>query len=560
MPNRVVLGLLAAAAAAAADDGTRPYFEWPYPDRRNDNRQGRVYLDPSTQNIPRAAAHRGFRPPSPRIPEVFDLFLGFPSYRDSVRCGYTLWTAYARAAHPDRVHAGVIDQIVDGEDTGCLEEYCKLAHATWPTETCKHRELIQLTVLDARKSTGPVPIRARMQQFIQDEEFCLTVDAHMQFLPNWDIELVKDWARADNEMAVLSTYPPGYDKIGPNLTVPAADNAHLCVFGGHEDHTEMPWFSRQVIHRAEVPQMAPFWGGCLSFNKCHAEKRAPVDPRLPWVFIGEEYVRAMQLWTQGYDIYSPSRHGMVIFHNETKGDGAMKGNFWANAGNFPNQYTESSQSYTRLKMVLGFPMDKASVADVTDLNVYYPRKVRSLDAFLNFTGLSNVDVQRDRWQCEQMHWVPYDVPELVEDILPGYSMRQSASLANASTGDVGHVVQDAVAAANANLVATEHEILRLVQANAALLRQADNGAKAERDDKLLAAWKDAEANLAARDAKQAEATAALLEDVRIQLVHLKESTNGNRGIAVMAEYKEIVLLQAFVVVAAIVYCVWRSKN
>ncbi|KAF0714072.1 hypothetical protein As57867_004048, partial [Aphanomyces stellatus] len=180
-------------------------FVWPDTGYRNDFKTGRVFLDPLSQNTPLAPDHHGLRPPTPRIPDVFDLFLGLPAYRDGRRCGYTLFTAYSLATHPYRVHAGVVDQTQD-DDVKCLDEYCRLANEEWPDVTCKYKELIRVDARDSRKSDGPISVRAGMQKLIQDEEFCLTTDAHMQFLPHWDTELLIDWNRTQNEMAVLSTY------------------------------------------------------------------------------------------------------------------------------------------------------------------------------------------------------------------------------------------------------------------------------------------------------------------------------------------------------------------
>jgi hypothetical protein len=67
-----------------------------------------------------------------------------------------------------------------------------------------------------------------------------------------------------------------------------------------------------------MPQMSAFWGAGLSFSKCHAEKRVLIDSHTLWMFDGEEFLRASHLWTFGYDMYSPSRVGCVIYHNYTK--------------------------------------------------------------------------------------------------------------------------------------------------------------------------------------------------------------------------------------------------
>ncbi len=39
----------------------------------------------------------------------------------------------------------------------------------------------------------------------------MAIDAYSKFLADWDIILVEEWKRTNNEMAVLTTYPMGYD-------------------------------------------------------------------------------------------------------------------------------------------------------------------------------------------------------------------------------------------------------------------------------------------------------------------------------------------------------------
>ena len=46
------------------------------------------------------------------------------------------------------------------------------------------------------------------QQLVKEEEFCLQVDSHSTFAPNWDTMVLQDWGLTRNEYAILSTRPP----------------------------------------------------------------------------------------------------------------------------------------------------------------------------------------------------------------------------------------------------------------------------------------------------------------------------------------------------------------
>ncbi|KAF0718056.1 Aste57867_1934 [Aphanomyces stellatus] len=381
-------------------------------------------LDPLTQNIPIDEADKDLRPPPPRVPEVFDIFIGIASYRDGPRCGFTLFTIFTRAKHPHRIKIGLVDQTQD-DDAICVDEYCKLVEEAGWTE-CKYKDQIRVDARDSKTSKGPTVARWQQQQLIRDEEFCLEIDAHSQFLPDWDVAIVDEWKRTENEMAVLTTYPLDYQFIGHGLARSDYVASHLCYYLKRRKVTEIPIIAGMLlVEGSEFPQMAPLWGGCLSFSKCHAERRAQNDKHMNWVFWGEEYLRSMQLWTRGYDLYSPSRHGHVVFHNWSD-DKGMKKRFWDNVTQVMTQEQhdkEEQLAYNRLRMVLKLPLKDNVGVDADEIDMYHSGHVRSVDQFLTFSGISKLDPTLDRPRCEQLHWVPYDVPEIIEELLPGWTMR-----------------------------------------------------------------------------------------------------------------------------------------
>ncbi|KAF0718063.1 Aste57867_1941 [Aphanomyces stellatus] len=142
-----------------------------------------------------------------------------------------------------------------------------------------------------------------------------------------------------------------------------------------------------------------------------------------WVFWGEEYLRSMQLWTRGYDLYSPSRHGHVVFHNWSD-DKGMKKRFSDNVTQMVTQEQHDKEvelAFNRLRLVLGLPF--YGDVDALEIATYHGGHVRSVEQFLAFSGISNVDPTLDRARCEQLHWVPFAIPEIVEALLPGWTMR-----------------------------------------------------------------------------------------------------------------------------------------
>ncbi len=59
--------------------------------------------------------------------------------------------------------------------------------------------------------------RYQQQSLMKNEEFCMQVDAHTDFVKDWDEEVTTMWASVDNEYAVLSSALPDVSVLGKNL-------------------------------------------------------------------------------------------------------------------------------------------------------------------------------------------------------------------------------------------------------------------------------------------------------------------------------------------------------
>lgn len=59
---------------------------------------------------------------------------------------------------------------------------------------------------------------------------------------------------------------------------------------------------------------APFIGAGFFFAHSSFLADVPFDPYVPWVFMGEEILESLRMWTWGYDIYSPTRNVLSHFY------------------------------------------------------------------------------------------------------------------------------------------------------------------------------------------------------------------------------------------------------
>ncbi|RHY91287.1 hypothetical protein DYB37_010232 [Aphanomyces astaci] len=329
-----------------------------------------VSVSPFEQHIPLDGGSD--RPPPPRVPTTSTVFVGLSSFRDGSRCGYTIFTGLQRATYPSRVHFGVVDQLDDGDES-CLDAYCKLARDAWPDHRdCRYKKQITVDTRQASTSRGPSVARHYQQALVGDQDFCLQLDAHSIFTRDWDSRLVQEWGRANNEMAVLTTYlhaySPSYvDEMGTNID--PGQYPHLCttVRGGNKCVRNE---GASMLLGAEQPQLSALWGAGLSFSKCHAETRVRIDPHTLWMFDGEEFLRASHLWTHtvGLSVFGP--------------------------------------------------------VDEEDLNLYQYGPVRSFEQYLAFAGIDLATDTPDRGSCKQLRWQPYQDATVIEELLPGWTMRQ----------------------------------------------------------------------------------------------------------------------------------------
>jgi hypothetical protein len=156
-----------------------------------------------------------------------EIFVGISEYRDK-RCGLTLQNLFKKAKFPNRLRLGVVQQTHTEDDHfDCVKDYCALMGSrgsNWQ-RTCPHFDQIKTIVFAYLDSRGPMYARYQQQSMIQNEEFCMQIDAHTDMVSNWDAEVMGMWGSIGNEYAVLSTRLPDVDTLNNphNSDVP-----HLC--------------------------------------------------------------------------------------------------------------------------------------------------------------------------------------------------------------------------------------------------------------------------------------------------------------------------------------------
>lgn len=328
------------------------------------------------------------------------------AYRDPL-CGNTLYELFSNAKYPDRISASVAQQN-DPTDPLCLEAYCKLDPA------CR-REQVTIISVPLENARGVMPARFHQLLGIRKEEFCLQIDAHSVFEDDWDIIALEDWFSIGNEMAVMTTYPNrAKDKhrqhFSPARCSTKFSHAGQLVHGGNSAHNVKP---------GATPFLVPFFGAGIAFSKCHANLNVPYDPYMSFLFGGEEFNRAVRLFTWGYDMYAPKRNFVYHYYDDDLKDDAVykpsDTNFKKrDRGFFSDKNHLGEQTTLRWRKVLGLPIKHGIKEALTvDLDLFGLGSRRTLQQYLDFAGVDLLKSEETS-RCNRlgrMKWVAYDYPE-----------------------------------------------------------------------------------------------------------------------------------------------------
>jgi len=349
-------------------------------------------------------------PPEPYLKgsrEEQTIIILLAAFRDPL-CGNTLHEAFKYASYPDRIHAAVVQQNKP-QDLDCLENYCELA----ALEGVKCRkEQVRIMRVPLENARGVMPARFRQNLLLQGHEFCLQIDAHSAFENKWDKIAIEDWLLTRNEMAVITTYPNRVkdrhdQRYSPNRCSTKFSSDNEVVHGGNSALNTAP---------GSIPHLVPFFGAGTSFSKCHANINVPYDPYMSHLFGGEEFNRAVRLFTSGYDMYGPKRNFVYHYYDsDEKPEQGLKPRHREFVMNMhaENKRIVSSQTTARWRTVLGLALSeknpRLSEFAATDFNLFGLGTRRTLEQYEAFSGV-NLKQSTTKDKCRElgtMKWVPF---------------------------------------------------------------------------------------------------------------------------------------------------------
>jgi len=269
---------------------------------------------------------------------------------------------------------------------------------------CGPAKQIRMYRMDNSEAKGPAYARARQPLLLTSgdglEDFCMQIDAHTVWTKGWDKNVIEQWAKTENDYAVLSTYPTNAAEIGPDGDPTNTNNhwemPHLC-----NAQIERPGIVRNDIAGAAAgltkPALSKLWGAGLSFSRCHAERDVPADPALTHIFSGEEFSRGARLWTNGYDLYTLMRPVVGTWYGGEKGG----------LGGWHTDSSEASAAVKHLATLLSTTAADRSDQDSESLRGYDIGGRRSLQQYIDFTGVDTINGAVHPVKCVTEKWTAW---------------------------------------------------------------------------------------------------------------------------------------------------------
>jgi len=339
---------------------------------------------------PEQAATIGSFHPESGLPTFY---VSVASYRDP-ECQPTVEDMFLRAEHPERLRVAVVEQRVQGEDDEFIPFCGKPLRpcSEDPDQTmCKYSNQIDVFVVPAILSIGPVFARHIANRMYRGEYFAMQVDSHVRFIHHWDSDLISQWESAKNEMAIITTYlsditdsidPVTFENKHPNRPIMCKTDYEGKGKLKHLRHGQQPE-GIPGIHGE--PTLHPFWAAGFSFARGHFVVQVPYDQYEPMVFQGEEIFIGLRGWSYGYDYYtaetSVAFHMYAIKKNKDKRKNIKL--FWENSNLYPGS---AVQGMKRLNGIIGTgdPGDKFYNASAKE---YGLGNVRPKEQFYKLYGI-----------------------------------------------------------------------------------------------------------------------------------------------------------------------------
>lgn len=299
------------------------------------------------------------------------IFIQIASYRDPLLIS-TIQSAIHKAKYPDRVSFGICLQDANKEIFGKVKKIPR----------------VRAKFFDYHESQGIGWARSTAQGLCDNEEYALQIDSHMQFVPNWDVDVINSIRLCPSSKPLFSEFCPDWYKYWVPIKLSSGKmdwkaetkqktleekdkESPVTIAANYFDSKAHPYY----LH------ITPSWNKATSNPLQHAFicahfifgsndffRQVPIDPKMGYFY--EENAITLRAWTNNWDIYVP--HKIVIRHTWNRNYS------WDDASYkvFENDRKISSKRFARL-LGIGDPLKQFKLGND-----------RTLEQYFNFSGVN----------------------------------------------------------------------------------------------------------------------------------------------------------------------------
>jgi hypothetical protein len=316
------------------------------------------------RTIEQAEEYFNFKFKRPEKPNT--IFVAIASYLD-YEIKYTILDCINKAKHPENLHFSVCLQYDENEETNesCIDDLIKKYN-------------IKVVKYHHTQSEGGCWARNQAQLAYNDEKYSLQIDSHTRLLQNWDEIAISDYEKLkqNGNKPLLSFLPPSYfrkDELGIdyNFThIEEPDKIHIPKFN-HITAEYWPHhdgYSNEIRTNGDNLSVKILYGGFV-FGDGNWVKNIIQDPE--HYYTGEEFALTIRSFTNGYDIFTPSK--ILAWHR-------------CHYNPLKKHYTNNSQEVGDAKH--RHAMERLrKLIEGGDLGVYGLGSVRTIEDYGNFAGI-----------------------------------------------------------------------------------------------------------------------------------------------------------------------------
>ncbi len=300
------------------------------------------------------------------------IFISIASYQDPV-LAFTIRDAYEKAAWPDELHFGVVDQ--------------SRADTPYPVPAAIPPHQVSYVKIAPEQARGVCWARAVAMSLMGRDDWYLQIDSHTMFEQDWDQTLM---TKASTLMSftphcVIASYPSAFHFVDGVATV----RQPTSKLWAHVVAPESSFVDDNPVLRFKSRAL-PGLGAVEGFHVAGGGLFAPADfvaqfPYDPYLYFGEEEpALALRLFTHGWTMYHVAGLPLLHLYNEP-GNTATRPLHWDvtdNDGVQPLWVRLSAQAKERMKILVS--------GDSSSLGAYGLGHKRTLEDYAQECGIDYI--------------------------------------------------------------------------------------------------------------------------------------------------------------------------